>query len=196
MMRCSAGRGKNSSSVLPLIEVDAGARLEDHARDGRLALAGRAVARVGGELDDRGDRLVGDDVLVALGAVLALGRLVGVLAVLVAGGCALALEDDVDLEVGARDGGLDARRGILGRSLLGGRRLGGSARPPRRRASSAGASSAAGLGDGLLGCGASSAGGCASAAGCSAGVSSAAGSSACASGVGSSIGVGSSAIRW
>ena len=40
------------------------ARPEDHARHGRLALAGRAVARAGGEVDgDRGDRLVVGDVL-------------------------------------------------------------------------------------------------------------------------------------
>ena len=59
MLRCSVARGKNSSSVLPLIIVHARAGLEDDAGDGGLALAGRAVARVGGEVDRRaGDRLL------------------------------------------------------------------------------------------------------------------------------------------
>ena len=53
MLRCSVGRGKNSSSGLPLIDVRARAGLEDHAGDGGLALAGRAVARAGGEVDRR-----------------------------------------------------------------------------------------------------------------------------------------------
>ncbi len=59
MLRCSVARGKKSTSVLPLIVVDARAGLEDHAGDGRLALAGGAVASVGGEVDrDAGDRLL------------------------------------------------------------------------------------------------------------------------------------------
>src|SRR5919201_3704525 len=119
-------------------DVRAVAWLEDHARDGGLALAGRAVAGVGGEVDrDGGDRLVvGHDVLCLLGQ--RLGLLVLVVRALAVLG---ALHDDVDLEVGAGDLGLDAGSGLLlvllvvllvvpgrGDRLLGGRRgLGGKA---------------------------------------------------------------------
>ena len=50
--RASGGarRGKKTSSELAVDRVLAGAGLQDHARDGGLALAGRAVARVGGEV--------------------------------------------------------------------------------------------------------------------------------------------------
>ncbi len=213
MIRCSAGRGKYSSSVLPLMMYCPVPGLRMTRATARLALAGRAVARVGGQLDDGGDRLVLDLVLVLAGDALA------VLVVLAAQERILALDDDVDLEVGARDRGLDARGlldlGLVGSRGLGSGRLGGRPRrraprraprprarrqraprrraprrAPRRRAPRAGASATG-----------SSAG--ASAAGSSAGVgSSAAGSGACAaasgcsSGVGcSSVGVGSSVIR-
>ena len=109
----------------------------DDARDRRLALAGRAVARVVGELDLRRDRLLVDRlVLVAAGDGL-LGVGVDILGPRRA---VLAVQDDVDLEVGARDGRLDTRRGLLllevvvvghglgrrlgGGGLFGGRRLG------------------------------------------------------------------------
>src|SRR4051812_13935127 len=55
-------------------QIAAGARLEDHAGDRRLALAGRPVARVLGELDLGRDRLLVDDVLVV-------GRRLGLLGV-------------------------------------------------------------------------------------------------------------------
>ena len=114
--------------------VRAGAGLEDHARDGGLALAGRAVARAGGEVDRGvGDRLRrgpprprrSPAVLVVLVLVLAAQGL-------------LALADDVDLEVHAGDRRLDARRLVARRRP----------RAPRRRrpsAASATASSAARL---------------------------------------------------
>src|SRR5215216_1235906 len=91
--------------------VCAGARLEDHARDGGLALAGRGVAGAGGEVDRRvGDRL-GQIVLGGLG----LGVPVEVL-VLAEG--LLALAHDVDLEVHAGDLRLDAR-GLVDELLVG-----------------------------------------------------------------------------
>src|SRR4051794_24410875 len=108
--------------------VRTGARPEDDARDGRLALAGRAVARPGGEVDrDRRDGLVVGDVL---------GVVAGGLAVVVLVVRALAalgaLHDEVDLEVGARDLRLLARSGLLlvvvdgvGGRLGGGGRVGG-----------------------------------------------------------------------
>src|SRR4051794_22475884 len=107
--------------------VRTGARLEDDARDGRLALARRAVARPGGEVvRDRRDGLVAGDVL---------GVVAGGLAVVVLVVRALAalgaLHDEVDLEVGARDLRLLARSGLLlvvvvrvGGRLGGGGRLG------------------------------------------------------------------------
>src|SRR4051794_12619004 len=115
--------------------VPAGARQEDHAGDRRLALAGSAIARAGAQVDrDGGDRLVGD--LVGLA-----GR--GVLVVIVAGERVGPLLDDVDLEVGAGDLGLDARRlglvvlvvlvDLLRDRLRGGRRRGGRRRGGRRR---------------------------------------------------------------
>src|SRR5215208_4971222 len=98
--------------------VGAGAGLQDHARDGGLALAGRGVAGAGGEVDRRvGDRL-GQIVLGGLG----LGVPVEVL-VLAEG--LLALAHDVDLEVHAGDLRLDARGLLGGRlGLRRGRRLG------------------------------------------------------------------------
>lgn len=94
------------------------AGLQGDAGHRGLALAGRPVARVGGQVDRADDRLVGDGVLV-VGAL-------AVLAVLAAGQGILALHDDVDLEIHAGDGGLDARRlldlldlELLGDDLLG-----------------------------------------------------------------------------
>src|SRR5215213_6469255 len=81
--------------------VGAGAGLQDHARDGGLALAGRGVARAGGEVD-RGVRDRLREVLVG-GLAVALAVDVLVLAVAL-----LALADDVHLEVHAGDLGLDA----------------------------------------------------------------------------------------
>ena len=106
IVRCSAGRGKKTSSVRPLISVGAGAGLEDHARDGGLALAGRGVARAGGQVD----RGVGD----RLGELLLGGVAVGVavLVLVLAAQGLLALAHDVDLEVHAGDLRLDAR-GLL-----------------------------------------------------------------------------------
>src|SRR3954453_17486751 len=114
--------------------VRTGARLEDDARDGRLALAGRAVARPGGEVDrDRRDGLVVGDVL---------GAVAGGPAVVVLGVRAPPalgpLQDEVDLEAGPRDLRLLARSGLLlvvvvrvGGRLGGGGRVGG--RRPRPR---------------------------------------------------------------
>ena len=66
------GRAREELVERPAVDgVGTGARPEDDARDGRLALAGRAVARAGGEVDgDRGDRLVVGDVVgvVAVGS--------------------------------------------------------------------------------------------------------------------------------
>src|SRR6185436_17037438 len=132
--------------------VRAGARDQDDAGDRGLALARRAVARAGGQVDrDRGDRLVGDLLGVAG------RRLLGVLA-LAAQQRVGALLDDVDLDVDAGDLGLDARglvdvvllevlvavgrrgrvggggdrvalrRGLVGRRLLGGWRVLGGGR--------------------------------------------------------------------
>src|SRR5215207_2556931 len=81
--------------------VGAGAGLEDHARDGGLALAGRGVARAGGEVD-RGVRDRLDEVFLG-GLAVALAVDVLVLAVAL-----LALAHDVHLEVHAGDLGLDA----------------------------------------------------------------------------------------
>src|SRR4051794_36805153 len=84
------------------------ARLEDHAGDRALALAGGGVGGACGEVDRRlGDRLVG----LLLGGEGGLG----LLALLVGqvGQRVLALADDVDLEVGAGDLGPDARSGRL-----------------------------------------------------------------------------------
>src|SRR3954462_13760422 len=82
--------------------VRARAGKQDDAGDRGLALARRAVARAGGEVDrDRGDRLVGDVVRVA-------GR--RLLVVVVAGERVGPLLDDVALEVGAGDLRLDPRR--------------------------------------------------------------------------------------
>src|SRR4051794_30214420 len=91
---------------LAVDRVRAGARLEDHAGDSGLALAGRAVPRARGEVDRRGrDRRVLDRVLVGL------GRGLVVVAVLVVGRALIvALEHEVDLEVGAGDRRLLARR--------------------------------------------------------------------------------------
>ncbi len=99
-------------SVLAVDRVRAGARLEDHAGDGRLALAGRGVPSAGGKIDRRvGDRL---------------GLLLGLLGA--SGGCLglrfgrslglgveelLALRDDVRDQVGTGDLRLDARRDLL-----------------------------------------------------------------------------------
>src|SRR5918997_1737960 len=57
-------------------DVGARARLEDHARDGGLALARGAVARAGGEVDLDRDRLAGDVVFVGVPAALVLEVLV------------------------------------------------------------------------------------------------------------------------
>src|SRR6185436_850322 len=107
--------------------VGAGARDQDDAGDRGLALARRAVARASGQVDRDGrDGLVGDLVGVARRRVL-------VALALAAQEGVGALLDDVDLEVGARDLGLDAR-GLVDEILLeafvvGGRGgLGGSAR--------------------------------------------------------------------
>src|SRR3954447_26819750 len=83
--------------------VRARAGKQDHAGDRGLALARRAVARAGGQVDrDGGDRLRRDVVGVA-------GR--GVLVVVLAAGERVGpLLDDVDLEVGAGDLRLDAGR--------------------------------------------------------------------------------------
>ena len=114
-------------------QVGAGAGLEDHARDGGLALAGRGVAGAGREVDRGvGDRL-GE--LLLGGVAVALAVLVLVLA---AQGL-LALAHDVDLEVHAGDLRLDAR-GLLDELLVlsssgAARRAGsatGSARAPAR----------------------------------------------------------------
>src|SRR3954465_2136045 len=87
--------------------IGAVAGLEDHAGDGGLALAGRAVARAGREVDRRvGDRL-GQDLVGLLGAELVL------VALLVRAQRLLALADDVRLELHARDLGLDARGRLL-----------------------------------------------------------------------------------
>jgi hypothetical protein len=86
---------------LAVDRVGAGAGAQDDAGDGRLALAGRAVARARGEVDDGGDRRLVGAVLLGLG----LGGSVGLLLRERVG----ALEDDVDLEVGTRDRGLLAR---------------------------------------------------------------------------------------
>ena len=68
MLRCSVGRGKKTVERAAVDRVRAGAGLEDHARDGGLALAGGAVARAGGEVDGGvGDRL--GEVLVVVGLV-------------------------------------------------------------------------------------------------------------------------------
>src|SRR4051794_15541726 len=91
------------------------ARLEDHAGDRALALAGGGVGGAGGEVDRRlGDRLVG----LLLGGQGGLG----LLALLVGqvGQRVLALADDVDLEVGAGDLGPHARSGRLIVLLAGG----------------------------------------------------------------------------
>src|SRR3954454_19142910 len=64
--------------LLAVDRVDPGPRLEDHAGDRGLALAGCLVAGVGGEVDRRGDGRVLDDVGLFLGA-LVVGR--GVLVV-------------------------------------------------------------------------------------------------------------------
>src|SRR6266508_2779896 len=93
----------------PVDRVGARAGLEDHAGDGGLSLAGRAVARPGGEVDrDRGDGLIVGDVTVVDADGLAVVVLV-VWAVATLG----SLEDDVDLEVGARDLRLDAQSGLV-----------------------------------------------------------------------------------
>ena len=132
----------------PVDHVGAGAGLEDHARDGGLALAGRRVARAGGEVDRRvGDRL-------RLGLVGVVALLAGLLVALLAPArlAVVLLADDVDLEVGAGDLGLDARGlvdllelvlRLVGRGRGHGLRGLGRRRPPRpASASSAGASGA------------------------------------------------------
>src|SRR5215207_39380 len=83
--------------------VRAGARLEDHARHGGLALAGRGVAGAGGEVD----RGVGDRLRELLLGRLALAFAVDILVLLAV--ALLALAHDVDLEVHAGDLRLDAR---------------------------------------------------------------------------------------
>src|SRR5436305_8193598 len=89
---------------LAVDRVGARARTQDHASDGRLALARRAVASTCGKVDRRGDRLL-------VGAVL-LGRGLdgGLLFLVRTGEWIGTLGDDVDLEVGARNRGLDAGR--------------------------------------------------------------------------------------
>src|SRR5439155_10804994 len=97
---------------LAVDRVCAVAGLERHAGDGRLALAGGAVARGRGEVDrGLGDRLVGD-LLGLLGALrdLALLFLGLEIRALLRGERVLALADDVDLEVGAGALGALARR--------------------------------------------------------------------------------------
>src|SRR3954447_21746710 len=112
--------------------VLAGAGQERDAGDRGLALARRAVARARAEVDrDRGDRLVGDLVGVARGRLL-------VFVALAPQERIDALLDDVDLEVGAGDLGLDAGGLVVvlvvllevlvgggGRCVRGGRGLGG-----------------------------------------------------------------------
>src|SRR4051794_38164054 len=92
---------------LAVDRVLAGAGLEHHARDGRLALAGRRVAGAGRERDRR----VGDRLDVRLLVALAGGDRLAVLVVArrLAERVA-AFEDDVRDQVGAGDLGLDARR--------------------------------------------------------------------------------------
>src|SRR5215213_2061957 len=126
---------------LAVDDVLAGARLERHARDGRLALAGGGVARTRGKRD----RCVGDRLHVGL--VLAIDGGDG-LAVLVVGrrlAECLALEHDVRHEAGTGDLRLDARR-LLDQLLLDGRRGLSCRLLGRGRLSSRGL-----LGDGLLG---------------------------------------------
>src|SRR4051794_29259086 len=105
-------RGSREEGVerLAVDDVRAVAGLEDHARHGRLALARRGVAGARGQVDRR----VGDRLGQVLLAVDGLARLLVVLAVevLPAKGL-LALADDVDLEVGARDQRLLARSGLV-----------------------------------------------------------------------------------
>src|SRR4051794_3926182 len=100
---------------LAVDRVGAVARLEDHAGDRRLALAGGGVAGGCAEVDGGlGDRLVAG----LLGALA--GSAVFVLAPLgaLATERVLALADDVDLEVGAGDLGAHARGGRLVLVLL------------------------------------------------------------------------------
>jgi hypothetical protein len=97
---------------LAVDDVRAGAGLEDHAGDRGLALAGRRVAGVGAQVDrDLGDGLL-DGLLVGGRELLVGGGLeVLLVAVLRAAGAVLAVDDDVDLEVGARDRGALTRGG-------------------------------------------------------------------------------------
>src|SRR5215216_2261637 len=78
--------------------VGAAAGLEDHARHGRLALAGRGVAGAGGEVDRRARDGLGQLLVGVLGALL-LGLLVLRVPALAGAEEVLALADDVDLEV-------------------------------------------------------------------------------------------------
>ena len=123
-------RGPREEDVerLAVDRVRAVARLEDHARHGGLALAGRGVAGAGGQVDRRIRDRLGEVLL----AVAGLAGLVVVLAVeVLAAQGLLALADDVDLEVGARDQRLHAGSGllvVLAVVLLGGCGLGGLGR--------------------------------------------------------------------
>jgi hypothetical protein len=124
------GAREERVELLAVDRVGARARLEDDARDGRLALARRAVARVRGEVDRRGDGLQVEVVVLRGGGGLGLGGLA-----LLAGQGVLALGDDVHLEVHAGDRRLDAGRVVLvvlvvevgggGRGIPGGARHGG-----------------------------------------------------------------------
>ena len=156
MLRCSVGRGKNVVERLAVDRVRAGAGLEDHAGDGRLALAGRAVARAGGEVDRRaGDRLLrlllGSSRLGAAAARPSSARRPR-------GERVAALGDDVGLEVGAGDRRLDARRAprlVVARRRPRPRRRRRLGRQPRQRALRLGLSGGLlGLRDGLRGRGA------------------------------------------
>src|SRR5579884_1096248 len=112
---------------LAVDRVGAGARLEDHAGDRGLALAGGGVAGSRGEVDGR----VSDRHLGVIGLLLLARR--GRLGVRFGGGLGLGVEevlalgDDVGNEVGAGDLGLRARGGLLFELFLrtGGHGLGG-----------------------------------------------------------------------
>src|SRR5918993_934143 len=100
MVRCSVGRGKKTSSGLPLIEYvpSPGLRITRATAVLRLPVAGlRAPA--GGVDGPAGDRL--GEVLVAVGGVA--GVLVVLAVEVLAAQGLLALPHDVDLEVGAGD---------------------------------------------------------------------------------------------
>src|SRR3954471_14427570 len=100
---------------LSVDRVGAVARLEDHAGDRRLALAGGGVAGGCAEVDGGlGDRLLAG----LLGGLAGCGVLLLAPLRALAAERVLALADDVDLEVGAGDLGAHARGGLLVLVLL------------------------------------------------------------------------------